>query len=74
MNQQSDITEQYLNKCFDDFSKEQMRLLNDMKGQLTTDDSKDKEIQKQLTLLNGLVSGCLRLRNLKKQLIAKSNL
>jgi polyhydroxyalkanoate synthesis regulator protein len=69
---QSDITEQYLNKCFDDFSKEQMRLLNDMKG--ATSDDKDKEIQKQLTLLNGLVSGCLRLRNLKKQLIAKSNL
>jgi len=70
--QQSDITEQYLNKCFDDFSKEQMRLLNDMKG--ATDDSKDKDVQKQLTLLNGLVSGCLRLRNLKKQLVAKSNL
>lgn len=72
MNQQSDITEQYLNKCFDDFSKEQMRLLNDMKG--ATDDSKDKDVQKQLTLLNQLVSACLRLRNLKKQLIAKSNL
>jgi len=72
MNQQSDNTEQYLNKCFDDFSKEQMRLLNDMKG--ATDDSKDKDVQKQLTLLNGLVSACLRLRNLKKQLIAKSNL
>jgi polyhydroxyalkanoate synthesis regulator protein len=72
MNQQSDITEQYLNKCFDDFSKEQMRLLNEMKG--ATDDSKDKDVQKQLTLLNTLVSACLRLRNLKKALIAKSNL
>jgi polyhydroxyalkanoate synthesis regulator protein len=72
MNQQSDITEQYLNKCFDDFSKEQMRLLNEMKG--ATDDSKDKDVQKQLTLLNSLVSACLRLRNLKKAMIAKSNL
>lgn len=72
MNQQSDITEQYLNKCFDDFSKEQMRLLNEMKG--ATDDSKDKDVQKQLTLLNQLVSACLRLRNLKKAMIAKSNL
>lgn len=68
----NDINEQYLNKCFDDFSKEQMRLLTDMKG--ATNDDKDKDIQKQLTLLNQLVSGCLRLRNLKKQLIAKSNL
>jgi len=72
MNQQSDITEQYLNKCFDDFSKEQMRLLNEMKG--ATDEAKDKDVQKQLTLLNTLVSACLRLRNLKKALIAKSNL
>ena len=72
MNQQSDITEQYLNKCYEDFSKEQMRLMNDMKG--ATDDSKDRDIQKQLTLLNTLVSACLRLRNLKKALIAKSNL
>jgi len=72
MNQQSDITEQYLNKCYEDFSKEQMRLMNDMKG--ATDDSKDRDIQKQLSLLNTLVSACLRLRNLKKALIAKSNL
>ena len=70
--QQSDITEQYLNKCFDDFSKEQMRLLNEMKG--ATDDTKDKDVQKQLTLLNSLVSACLRLRNLKKAMLAKSNL
>ena len=72
MNSFSDITEAALNELFDKFSKEQMRLLNDMKG--ATDDSKDKDVQKQLTLLNQLVSACLRLRNLKKQLIAKSNL
>jgi len=74
MNQTSDITEQFLNECVDKFNREQMRLLNDMKGQQTTDDSKEKEIQKQFTLLNQMVSACIRLRNLKKQLIAKSNL
>jgi len=70
----SDITEQFLNECVDKFNREQMRLLNDLKGQQTTDDTKEKEIQKQFTLLNSMVSACIRLRNLKKQLIAKSNL
>ena len=74
MNQTSDITEQFLNECVDKFNREQMRLLNDLKGQQTTDDTKEKEIQKQFTLLNSMVSACIRLRNLKKQLIAKSNL
>jgi hypothetical protein len=69
---QSELTEQYLNKVFDDCSKEQMRLLNDMKT--ATDDSKEKDIQKQLTLLNQLVSASLRLRNLKKSIISKANL
>jgi len=70
----SDITEQFLNECVDKFNREQMRLLSDLKGSQTTDDSKEKEIQKQFTLLNSMVSACIRLRNLKKQLIAKSNL
>jgi hypothetical protein len=72
MNQQSDITEQYLNKCYEDFQKEQMRLLNDMKD--CKDDVKEKDIQKQLTYLNSLIMTCMRLRNLKKQMIAKLNL
>jgi hypothetical protein len=71
---QSNITEQFLNECVDKFNQEQMRLLNELKGQQTTDDTKEKEIQKQFTLLNSMVSACLRLRNLKKQLVAKSNL
>ena len=74
MNQTSDITEQFLNDCVDKFNREQMRLLSDLKGSQTTDDSKEKEIQKQFTLLNSMVSACIRLRNLKKQLVAKANL
>ena len=73
MNNPSDLTEPFLNDCVDKFNREQMRLLSDLKGSQTTDDSKEKEIQKQFTLLNQMVSACIRLRNLKKQLIAKSN-
>jgi len=74
MNQPTDITEQFLNECVDKFNREQMRLLSDLKGSTTTDDSKEKDIQKQFTLLNGLVSALLRLRNLKKAMITKANL
>lgn len=74
MNQPTDITEQFLNDCVDKFNREQMRLLTDLKGSQTTDDIKDKDIQKQFTLLNSLVSSLLRLRNLKKAIISKANL
>lgn len=74
MNQPSDITEQFLNECVDKFNREQMRLLSDLKGSTTTDDSKEKDIQKQFTLLNSMVSALLRLRNLKKAMITKANL
>lgn len=74
MNQPTDITEQFLNDCVDKFNREQMRLLTDLKGSQTTDDSKEKDIQKQFTLLNSLVSSLLRLRNLKKAMISKANL
>jgi len=70
----TDITEQYLNECVDKFNREQMRLLSDLKGSQTTDDSKEKDIQKQFTLLNSIVSACIRLRNLKKSIITKANL
>jgi len=79
MNFGVDITEQYLNKCYEDFSKEQMRLMNDMKqsggGGGGENEPKDKErdIQKQLTMLNSLLLQLLRLRNLRKSLLLKMN-
>jgi hypothetical protein len=70
----NDLTEQYLNKCYEDFSKEQMRLLNEMKnGGETEEKDKELDIQKQLTLLNSLMIGVLRFRNLRKKIILKGN-
>lgn len=66
MNFSSDITEQYLDKIYEDFNKEQMKLLTDIK---TGDENKlQPDLQKQFTLLNNLMMGCLRLRNLKKKI------
>jgi len=62
----NDLTEQYLDKLYDDLSKEQQSLLTDIKT--GTSESKEKDLQKQFTLLNTLMMNCLRLRNLKKKI------
>jgi hypothetical protein len=49
----SDITEQYLNKVYEDLSREQMSLMNSMKSQ--TNNEKDKLITKQITQINTLM-------------------
>lgn len=61
----SDITEQYLNKIWEDFSKEQMRLMNDIKT--GKDEGEEKDIHKQLTQINAIMMATIRLRNIKKK-------
>jgi len=62
----SDITEQYLNRFYEDLHREQMTLMNSMKS--TTEKENEKSITKQITQINQLMLGSLRLRNLRKQL------
>lgn len=70
----SDMTESYLDKLYDDLSKEQMRLMTEMKNCKDPESSsKEQDIQKQLTLLNTLMINTLRLRNLKKKILLKVN-
>ena len=70
----SDITEQYLNKFYEDLHKEQLSLMNSIKSSGDSDEkSKDKDITKQISLINGLMMGALRLRNVKKATIARLN-
>ncbi len=70
----SDITEQYLNKFYEDLHKDQLSLMNSIKSSGDSDDkSKDKDITKQISLINGLMMGALRLRNMKKAAIARLN-
>jgi hypothetical protein len=62
----SDITEQYLDKVYEDFSKEQMKLLADLKTGV--DNIKETDNQKQFTMLNTIMMSILRLRNLRKKI------
>jgi len=61
----TDITEQYFNKVYEDLQKEQMKLMNDMKT--GCDNVKEKDITKQITLINTINVAIMRLRNTRKK-------
>lgn len=61
----NDITEQYLNKIYEDLQKEQLRLMNDMKTGVDT--IKEKDTTKQISLINNINLSVMRLRNIRKK-------
>lgn len=61
----NDITEQYLNKIYEDLQKEQLRLMNDMKTGI--DGVKETHITKQVSLINSINLSVMRLRNIRKK-------
>jgi predicted ATPase len=61
----NDITEQYLNKMYEDLQKEQLKLMNDMKT--GCDNVKERDITKQITLINTINVAVMRLRNIRKK-------
>jgi hypothetical protein len=62
----NEMTEQYLEQLYDTLSREHARLLTEMKK---NDESvKETDIHKQLTMLNMLMVGSLKLKNFKKKL------
>ena len=66
-----DFTEQYLVKLFDDCQRESQRLLTDLKNLNEESMSKESDIQKQLTLINTLMTTTMKLRNVKKKIHLK---
>lgn len=65
------ITEQILNQLYDDLQKEQMILMNDIKTGTSLE--KEKDITKQVTILNTLMLHTMKLRSLKKAISQKIN-
>ena len=60
------MSEQYLEQLYDTLSREHVRLMTELKK---NDESvKETDLQKQLTMLNMLMVGSLKLRNFKKKL------
>ena len=66
------MDETQLNRIYDDFSKEQASLMSELK--MKHEEDKEKDIMKELTLINGLMMNTLRLINLKRKIHMKLNL
>lgn len=63
----NDITEQWIDKVYEDLQKEQFRLMNDIKTGKDMEDSKSSTITKQVSCINTINMSLLRLRNMKKK-------
>lgn len=66
-----DFTEQHLVKLYDDLVKEHQRLMTDMKNITEESMTKESDIQRQLTIVNSLMTNVLKLRNIKKKIQMK---
>ena len=68
----SRIDDNQLERIYDDFSREQGMLMADLKTKQEED--KEKDIMKELTLINSLMMNTLHLINLRKKIHMKLNL
>ena len=68
----SRIDDNQLERIYDDFSREQGMLMADLKTKQEED--KEKDVMKELTLINSLMMNTLRLINLRKKIRMKLNL
>lgn len=71
----NDITEQYLERLYDDLAREQMNLMTEFRNVKDPEEETHNRmvyIQKQLTQLNSLMTSVLKYRNLKKEIKRKT--
>ena len=63
----TDITEQYLDKVYEDLSKENGTLLNKMKNTNIVEVEKQTQcIMKEVSCINSLLINIMKLKNIKK--------
>lgn len=60
----NDITEQYLNTTYDNFSRETQKLLNDIKT--GSEEKKVKHLHKEIQVIHNIELNILKLRSLRK--------
>ena len=73
----SDITEQWCNKVYEDLHREQLTLMNSMKTLNIGDEApkgKEADLTKQLSLISSLMLNVMKLRNLRKTILQKGNM
>ena len=62
------LEDRFLDECYEIFSKEQLRLLNDLKTDKEPAKKKEAQVHKQVGLLNSLLTYTLKLRSLRKDI------
>jgi hypothetical protein len=66
------VEERQLNQMYDELSKEHSYLMNQLKTK--TDEEGQKDLMKELTLVNGLMMNMLKLINVKRKNALKAHL
>lgn len=70
----TDVTEQYLSSVTDNFQKELHRLMQSSYNTSDNiDEKREKETQKQIALLNGVIIQLLKLKNFRRKMSLSSN-
>ena len=59
-----EVTTEYINQTYQVFATEQMNLMQSLKS--SDDEEKNKNIQKQFSLINSIMIQLLRYRNIKQ--------
>ena len=70
----NDLTESYLDQVYETLNSENMRLMTDLKTDKNSNPEKEVDIGKQISSINTLMFGILKLRNLKKKIALKINM
>jgi hypothetical protein len=65
-----DLTNQYLERTYEEIQREQIKLMTELKNNNEND---GKDIQKQISMINIICINLLKLRNLKKSIQEKKN-
>lgn len=74
MNSNDLVSENYLNKVYENLSQHQQHLMTSLKNLNADDMAKETDITKQITLINTINVNVMRLRNLKRKIELKNNL
>jgi len=64
----NDISEQYLDKLYDDLQREQASLLTSLKNQSLEDSNKEKHTTRLISLLNTMTLNVMKVKALKKKI------
>ena len=67
----TDITDQYLSSTYDNFQKEQARIMTSLNSSDNLEIQKEKDLEKHIAMLNSLMLQLLKLKSFRKKLLLK---